>query len=349
MLLALASLFVAIIITFGRQSAVFGKMEKSLWFFSNYEAKRIWFSLISISVGLLALYLYPISSAIIAVLALALLCLFLSFLFDFKYIFPEVKKVERELGKLLDIMPNTEVIGVFTNDITVAYPLSVLIPRHIINDKILDLNIVAAYCAICRSGLVFKSEIDGESLYFTVSGVWRRNMIMIDKQTNSLWQQATGECIYGKYKGRNLELLSGENTRWKAWVEKHPESEFAYKCIEARRGYLSRQAMIKGLNFITPKVTPPGFTDLEGLAIRETVFGIDHNGISKAYPKSEIEELTGFSDYLNSEKIELDYNKSGDYLTAVSTETKKQIIVEKHWWLGWKEFHPETEIWRNHK
>ena len=103
--------------------------------------------------------------------------------------------------------------------------------------------------------------------------------------------------------------------------------------------------MIKGLNFITPKMTPPGFTDLKGLPTRETVFGITYNGISRAYPKSEIEKLTKFKDQYNEKKLNLNYDNSSEYLTAIDAETKEQIIVEKHWWLGWKEFHPTTEIW----
>ena len=349
MINAIISITLSFIIAFGRQMAVFGKIKQALWFFSNYENKRIVFTLISTVFGGLALYFNPNSSTIFTLLTISTVLLVLSFLFDFKYIFPEVKKVERKLGALLNIDGNTEIIGISKNNISVAYPLEVVIPRHIINDKIEDKNIVVSYCAICRSALIFNAEIEGEKLYFKVSAVWRRNMVMIDDQSKSLWQQATGECIYGKYKGKHLELLSGENTNWNSWVNKYPKSEFAYRCIEARKGYLSRKGMIKGLNFITPKMTPPGFTDLKGLQTRETVFGISYNGISRAYPKTEIENLTDFTDYYKEKKLNLKYDKSSEYLTAIDPETKKQIIVEKHWWLGWKEFHSNTEIWKKSK
>lgn len=345
MIFAITSFLFAFTIAFGRQTAVFGKIKKSLWFFSNYEFKRIIFSLISITLGLCAWFLRSNNTTINTLIITSIALIILSFLFDFKYIFPEVKKVERKPGTQLDIRGDTEIIGVSIKNISVAYPLEVVIPRHIINDTIEEINIVVSYCAICRSALIFNAEIEGEKLYFKVAAVWRRNMVMIDDQTKSLWQQATGECIYGKYKGKCLELLSGENTNWNSWVEKHSNSEFAYKCVEARKGYLSRKGMIKGLNFITPKITPPGFTDLNGLPTRETVFGITYNGISRAYPKSEIEKSTAFIDQFNEKKLNLYYDKSSGYLTAIDAETKEQIVVEKHWWLGWKEFHPNTEIW----
>ena len=345
MILSILSLLIAVIIAFGRQVAAFGKVKKALWFFPNYEIKRVWFALLSILFGVLAFLFYDINAAVLALLIIALVLLLLSFVFDFKYIFPEVKEVERSLGKELEINPKTGVIGVLNKGTAVAYPLDVVIPRHIINDKIIDLNIVVSYCAICRSALVFNAEIDGQALYFKVAAVWRRNMVMIDDQTKSLWQQATGVCIYGRHKGKKLELLSGENTNWNAWVNKYPDSEYANKCIEARKGYLTREGMSRGLNYITPKVTPPGYTDLKGLPIRETVFGLSYKGISRAYPISELEGLTTFTDYFNNEKLDFTYDKSSEYLTVV-TELEKQIIVEKYWWLGWKEFHPETEIWK---
>lgn len=347
MTLSIIAIILAFIIAFGRQIAVFGKRKIALWFFPNFELKRIVFSSIVLLFVIIDLRISTNNTGTIVIASIAFFLLLLSFLFDFKYIFPEIKKVERKLGNTLNIEGNTEIIGVTQNNISVAYPLNVVIPRHIINDKIEDTNIVVSYCAICRSALIFKAEIEGIRLYFKVSGVWRRNMVMIDNQSKSLWQQTTGECIYGKYKGQNLTLLSGENTTWKSWSQKHPKSEYAYKCTEARKSYLSRKKMLRGLYFITPKITPPGFTDLIGLEKRETVFGITYNGISRAYPQSKIDNLIQFTDVFNERKLELTYDKSATYLSAIDSDSKESIIVEKHWWLGWKEFHPNTEIWND--
>ena len=103
--------------------------------------------------------------------------------------------------------------------------------------------------------------------------------------------------------------------------------------------------MLKVLNFITPKITVPGFTNLKGLPERETVFGIEYNGISKAYPMTKIMDKYYFEDTYNGKIIDLHYNADANYLSAKVRESETEIVVEKHWWLGWKEFHPETEIW----
>ncbi|MFW5761757.1 MAG: DUF3179 domain-containing (seleno)protein, partial [Cyclobacteriaceae bacterium] len=278
MIFALASFLIAFFIALGRPMAVFGKIGWFLWFFCRFERKRLIFSTLAIISGFFAIYFNPDKSLIYWITGIALLLVVFSFLLDFKVIFPEIEQVKRKKGTQLSIKDNLEVIGVDLNNISVAYPAEVVITRHIVNDTIGNTGIVVCYCALCRSGLVFGSELDEKKLYFTVAGVWRRNMIMTDKQTGSLWQQATGKCIYGHFKGRSLTLLSGENTTWESWKKIHPESEFANECKEARSGYLSRKTMFKGLEIATTRITPPGFTDLKGLNKRETVFGISLNG-----------------------------------------------------------------------
>jgi hypothetical protein len=83
-----------------------------------------------------------------------------------------------------------------------------------------------------------------------------------------------------------------------------------------------------------------------GLGRQITVFGIDYNSISRAYPISELTGFKVFEDELNGKTIVLEYNSNAACLKARDKQTNENIIVEKHWWLGWKEFHPMTQIWK---
>lgn len=348
MIYSIVSSILAFTISFGRQISVFTKYEKGLWFFQNYEFKRILFTSLSLIFAALALYQNPDDGLVVGLSVATLLLLGFAFFFDMTYLFPEIDRVEKTWASRITINKTTRIIGLTIGQTAIAYPLDeVVIPRHIINDEIEQTAVLISYCALCQSALAFKAEVGKQHLYFKVAGVWRRNMIMIDNQTQSLWQQATGECIYGTYKGTQLELLSGENTSWGVWRGKHPDSLFAEKCFESRQGILSRKLMLKALNFVTPKVTMPGFADLSGLPQRETVFGISFNGVSKAYPLSELNTVSQFTDQFNGKDVDLYYNQQEQYLTANEKENNKTLIVEKHWWLGWKEFHPNTEIWSN--
>lgn len=341
------SLILAIAAGLGRQIAVFGRIEKGLWLFSNWHWLRIVLTVASITLAVLA-YINAPPELGWGVLPIVAFLNGFAYFFDMPFFFPEVKQLKRIPGNRAEIDSNTEVIGVTLGQTSVAYPIdAIVMPRHIVHDTIEGTAVLVSYCALCRSALAFKAEMESQKLYFQVAGVWRRNMIVVDEPTKSIWQQATGECIYGKNKGKQLELLSGENTIWQSWQKKHPHSEYASEFIEARRGLMSREKMLAALKAVSLKVGVPGVNDLRGLPKRETVFGITVNGSSKAYPISKLATGMRFSDRIGNQEIVLEYDSEARYLSASEKATGKPILVEKHWWLGWKEFHPNTEIWEN--
>lgn len=346
MILIYLSLLLALIAGLGRQIAVFGRIERGLWLFANWQRLRIALTLLSITLAIAGYLMAAPAVAWVWLLIIALLNAF-AYFFDMPFFFPEVRELRRVPGSRAEIDGDTQVIGVQVGETAVAYPIEeIVMPRHIVHDTIEGTPILVSYCALCRTALIFRAEVEGERLYFKVAGVWRRNMIMIDDQTGSIWQQATGECLHGEYEGQSLELLSGENSVWRSWQKKHPDSEYANEFTEARRGLMSRKRMLAGLKSVPLKAGVPGMTDLTGLPKRETVFGITVNGRSKAYPLSELEPEMRFRDRVGGEVLRLEYDAGAEYLSALKDESGEPLIVEKHWWLGWKEFHPETEIWR---
>ena len=64
---------------------------------------------------------------------------------------------------------------------------------------------------------MYAAEVDDQRLTFEVAGVYRRNMIIRDRQTGTLWQHATGEALMGPLKGVQLRPLGGELIRWSRW------------------------------------------------------------------------------------------------------------------------------------
>ena len=53
------------------------------------------------------------------------------------------------------------------------------------------------------------------------------NLVMYDTETDSLWQQATGEGLEGDLEGNRLEEISEESwgvARWGVWRRQHPET-----------------------------------------------------------------------------------------------------------------------------
>ena len=79
-----------------------------------------------------------------------------------------------------------------------AYPLNVLTFHEIANDEISGIPIAVTYCPLCNAGIVYDRRFKrGDKDYifdFSVSGMLRKSdMVMWDKQTETWWQQLTGE------------------------------------------------------------------------------------------------------------------------------------------------------------
>jgi hypothetical protein len=55
---------------------------------------------------------------------------------------------------------------------------------------------------------------------------WLReeSFLFYDYQTDSLWEQATGEAIHGAYKGTRLERLPATQTTWSVWRTQYPQT-----------------------------------------------------------------------------------------------------------------------------
>ena len=90
------------------------------------------------------------------------------------------------------------VISLELNGEARAYPLQILTWHEIVNDTIGGQPVAVTFCPLCNTALAFAAEVDGLVLDFGVSGFLRNSdLIMYDRQTETWWQQVTGEGIVG--------------------------------------------------------------------------------------------------------------------------------------------------------
>jgi Protein of unknown function (DUF3179) len=100
------------------------------------------------------------------------------------------------------------VIALSIGDDARAYPLRVLIWHEIANDTVGGTPVVVTYCPLCNAALVFERVVDGRVLDFGTTGKLRHSdLVMYDRQTESWWQQFTGDAIVGAMTGRRLRLV----------------------------------------------------------------------------------------------------------------------------------------------
>ncbi len=107
---------------------------------------------------------------------------------------------------------------------TRAYPLRILTWHEVVNDNLGGLPVAVTYCPLCNSAVGFEREVDGQVLTFGVSGLLRNSdLVMWDRQTESLWQQLTGEGIVGELAGTQLEFVPVTLVSWETFREQFPD------------------------------------------------------------------------------------------------------------------------------
>jgi hypothetical protein len=106
---------------------------------------------------------------------------------------------------------------------TRAYPLQILIWHEIVNDEVGRTPVTVTFCPLCNTALAFDRRLDGWVLDFGTTGRLRHaDLVMYDRQTESWWQQATGEGIVGAYAGRQLGFIAAPVTSWRDFRRDHP-------------------------------------------------------------------------------------------------------------------------------
>jgi hypothetical protein len=119
--------------------------------------------------------------------------------------------------------PDEPVLSLTVEDETRAYPLRVMTWHEIVNDTVAGIPVAVTYCPLCNSGVAFLRELDGRVLSFGTSGMlYADNLVMYDRQTESLWPQLTGQASIGVLTGEKLEAIPMGTVAWSEFREAHP-------------------------------------------------------------------------------------------------------------------------------
>jgi hypothetical protein len=114
------------------------------------------------------------------------------------------------------------VLGMEANAESAAYPVRQMAYHHLVNDTVGGVPVVATYCTLCHTGLIWKRTLDGRELTFRLYGINNMNMLMRDEQTSSWWQQATGEAIQGPLKGHRLQPVTHDEITFAVYRRERP-------------------------------------------------------------------------------------------------------------------------------
>lgn len=118
------------------------------------------------------------------------------------------------------------------------YPFQILIWHEIVNDVVRGRAVTITFCPLCNTAIVFSATVNGQPLDFGTTGRLRySNLLMYDRQTESWWQQATGEAVIGELVGTQLTLLPSTIISWAEAQTLYPTAQVLSRETGFNRNY----------------------------------------------------------------------------------------------------------------
>ncbi len=212
---------------------------------------------------------------------------------------PKFESVERANSWL---KPREPVIHLEVGGEARAYPLQILIWHEIVNDVVGDVPVAVTFCPLCNTAIAFDRRLHGRTLDFGTTGNLRNSdLVMWDRQTESWWQQVTGEAIVGELTGKQLTMLPATIVSWQAFKQQFPQGRVLSRETGHRRSY--------GANPYAgyDKADEPPFLfegKLDGrLPPKERVVTVDVAGEDAAYPFSLLAKERVITDRVGGQPI----------------------------------------------
>ena len=101
-----------------------------------------------------------------------------------------------------------------------AYPVAILMWHEIVNDEVGGVPVTVTFCPLCNIAIVFYRRIGDVAYDFGTSRNLRKSDLVIwDRQTESWWQQITGEAIVGELTGMKLTTIPAPMVSWSDFKE----------------------------------------------------------------------------------------------------------------------------------
>lgn len=201
------------------------------------------------------------------------------------------------------------VFGVSINGDVRAYPLRIMGWHEMFNEFIGGVPVALAYCTLCGAGILFETKIEGRDtpLVFGSSGfLYRSNKLMFDRETNSLWNQFTGEPVNGPLRGKGIKLKIRPVviTSWEKWKSKNPTTKVLSVETGFYRDYGS--GVVYQTYFSSPDLMFPALVRNEDVVKRKDyVYGIRDFGVARAWPITAFEAEPVINDKLGDKNIVL--------------------------------------------
>lgn len=233
------------------------------------------------------------------------------------------------------------------------YPYHILLFHEIVNDTVPvesgePQRVLITYCPLCLTGIVFDPLVKDERVAFGVSGkLWRSNLVMYDRKTESLWPQVLGEAVVGEMTGAQLDILPSDQVRFGDWKKEFPQGEVLSRETERKRFFGSNPyGGYFNVTNLSLSLANPTDTRLPNEAL---VLGLAINGKAKAYHVDAVRKKGATEDTFAGMNLVLRYNENLDAVRIfkrLPDGSEERINPFSAFWFSWAAAHPETELYK---
>ncbi len=222
------------------------------------------------------------------------------------------------------------VVGVERGGTARAYPLRILNWHEVVNDD-LGGPLLVTYCPLCGSSIVAERTVGGDPTVFGVSGkLWRNDLVMYDRATESLWSQLLAAAIQGPRTGDRLSLFPSSFTSWGEWQNRHPGAELllppphsdTVRGRDATRDYFNPRTSSEG------QLIGYDYEPEDGLYSRTFVVGVRHDGVARAYPFNDVRNAGVVNDRVGDLPVAVTTTPAGSMAAYVRRVGGKTLTFE---------------------
>lgn len=289
--------------------------------------------------------------------------------------FLQTQKLQFKAARESEIDTSKIIIGVEYKGEAKAYPIQFLGYHHQVVDKIANKPIIVTYCTVCRTGRVFEPLVNGKPATFRLVGMTQYNAMFEDTDTQTWWQQATGEAVAGELKGAFLPEFESRQMSLGKWLALYPNSLVMLPDITFKEKYdsLSNYESGKRKGKLTRRDTLPWQE-------KSWVVGIRIGKASKVYDWIQLEKEGIIYDVIDEVNKPIVLVLAGDKKTFVAFERESvaqkftfrndslfsgqnsydlngismnpsapplpKISAYQEYWHSWRTFHPNTQKYK---
>jgi hypothetical protein len=241
---------------------------------------------------------------------------------------------------MVDYLRDDDLVMTLThNGKTRAYPTRILDHHEIVNDMFGSDPVAITYCPLCGSGLAFDRRQNGKVLDFGVSSLLHNSdLVMYDRQTESLWQQITGEAFAGKSRGNELKSLPMSMVSWEDWRQQYPDAEVL--TVDDVQSDLYQKDAYGDYEESEKLYMPVSATDAR-LHPKRVIYGMEVGDRAIAVDSEWLVKEGRFSDEYEGKSLVLTLKQGGEIDASLDGE---QVTVHRMYWFAWYSFHPKTAL-----